>query len=255
MTEMLSSPLQLLSYIKRRTGYTDKLFSGHELTILSYHLKLNLWIDPKFTRVVLGDDIATDLDIAMGARRDNVPGKRTPDGVLTRFPTTALGRIVERIEAKPDPGTIELGFALLTLSEDAVKRSSDAVERILKLARRDGKPHDFTAGIDNGTGVTIHCNDDPLPLATRRLEYHCAKRKYIQKDKAWFGVCLTPRDGSIRFGLNLEFPWKADPEVAAMIERVERSMSQAHKKVGRNDRCPCGSGKKYKKCCLTEQEI
>lgn len=21
-------------------------------------------------------------------------------------------------------------------------------------------------------------------------------------------------------------------------------------KVGRNDQCPCGSGKKYKKCCL-----
>lgn len=23
-----------------------------------------------------------------------------------------------------------------------------------------------------------------------------------------------------------------------------------YKKVGRNDDCPCGSGKKYKKCCL-----
>jgi len=23
-----------------------------------------------------------------------------------------------------------------------------------------------------------------------------------------------------------------------------------HKKIGRNDPCPCGSGKKYKKCCL-----
>jgi len=22
-----------------------------------------------------------------------------------------------------------------------------------------------------------------------------------------------------------------------------------HKKIGRNDSCPCGSGKKYKKCC------
>jgi len=22
-------------------------------------------------------------------------------------------------------------------------------------------------------------------------------------------------------------------------------------KIGRNDACPCGSGKKYKKCCLT----
>lgn len=25
---------------------------------------------------------------------------------------------------------------------------------------------------------------------------------------------------------------------------------EVHKKVGRNDLCPCGSGKKYKKCCL-----
>jgi preprotein translocase subunit SecA len=26
------------------------------------------------------------------------------------------------------------------------------------------------------------------------------------------------------------------------------------KKVGRNDPCPCGSGKKYKKCCLEKEE-
>jgi len=25
-------------------------------------------------------------------------------------------------------------------------------------------------------------------------------------------------------------------------------------KVGRNDKCPCGSGRKYKKCCLTREE-
>jgi preprotein translocase subunit SecA len=25
---------------------------------------------------------------------------------------------------------------------------------------------------------------------------------------------------------------------------------RGHRKVGRNDPCPCGSGKKYKKCCL-----
>ena len=26
----------------------------------------------------------------------------------------------------------------------------------------------------------------------------------------------------------------------------------SHLKVGRNDTCPCGSGKKYKKCCIHE---
>ena len=25
------------------------------------------------------------------------------------------------------------------------------------------------------------------------------------------------------------------------------------KKIGRNDPCPCGSGKKYKQCCLAKQ--
>jgi len=26
-----------------------------------------------------------------------------------------------------------------------------------------------------------------------------------------------------------------------------------HEKTGRNDPCPCGSGKKYKKCCLNKK--
>jgi|GEM_PF-52549 SEC-C motif domain protein len=29
-------------------------------------------------------------------------------------------------------------------------------------------------------------------------------------------------------------------------------LRSAHPKVGRNDPCPCGSGKKYKRCCLVE---
>ena len=31
--------------------------------------------------------------------------------------------------------------------------------------------------------------------------------------------------------------------------RLEQALNRA-KDVGRNDPCPCGSGKKYKKCCL-----
>ena len=30
-------------------------------------------------------------------------------------------------------------------------------------------------------------------------------------------------------------------------------MSEAKKKIGRNDPCPCGSGKKYKNCCYTDK--
>jgi hypothetical protein len=32
--------------------------------------------------------------------------------------------------------------------------------------------------------------------------------------------------------------------------RIESFQRQNHRRIGRNDPCPCGSGKKYKKCCI-----
>ena len=32
-------------------------------------------------------------------------------------------------------------------------------------------------------------------------------------------------------------------------EKVKQTPKKSEKKVGRNDQCPCGSGKKYKQCC------
>jgi len=34
------------------------------------------------------------------------------------------------------------------------------------------------------------------------------------------------------------------------LRALLREATKARTKVGRNDLCPCGSGKKYKKCCL-----
>jgi len=46
-------------------------------------------------------------------------------------------------------------------------------------------------------------------------------------------------------------PQRALPEdAAAKPQETPRPIVRAdHEKVGRNDPCPCGSGKKYKKCC------
>lgn len=42
------------------------------------------------------------------------------------------------------------------------------------------------------------------------------------------------------FGPDRELPWKLNAQQPITREN----------KTGRNDPCPCGSGKKYKKCCL-----
>jgi preprotein translocase subunit SecA len=46
---------------------------------------------------------------------------------------------------------------------------------------------------------------------------------------------------------------ESSPQHEQIVQRAIQSASQVHslrdKTVGRNDSCPCGSGKKYKKCC------
>ncbi len=260
MTEMLDSPLHLLSYIDRRTQYSDKLMASHELTILSYHLKQNLWLEDKHDMVWLHDDISADLDLAMLARREGIPGKRTPDGILTRFSATALGRLMRAIEASRTTATIDFGFLLLTLSEDTVIDVSKAIDQIAQRAMTDGKHHDFTAGFSqDGTGFTIHCNNDPEDVALERLQRHCALRKYTEQAKTWFGVCLRPHDQFLRFGINLDSPWQQSNDMDILVKGMRKTgslqttMPQSRSKktkVGRNTPCPCGSEKKYKKCCL-----
>lgn len=260
MTEMLSSPLHFLSYVDRRTGYTDKLMASHELTILSYHLRKNLWLSDKHDMVILDDDISADLDLAMLVRREGIPGKGTPEGILTRFSATALGRMVKTIEARPDPATIDLGFTLLTLGEDTVREVSAGIELLAKKGIVDGKNHDLTVGLGSGgAGLTIHCNDDPIEVAGPALQRHCHARKYTEHAGTWFGVCVRAKDQTLRFGVNLNFPWEQDGTMDALTKNMGKPgnlkalLQQAAKariKVGRNDPCTCGSGKKYKKCCL-----
>ncbi|PHZ53456.1 zinc chelation protein SecC, partial [Enterobacter hormaechei] len=63
LTEFLNTPLYFLSYIDRRSTYNMRVFSSHELTIFSLHLKQNLWINDECDMFMLHDDICVDLDI------------------------------------------------------------------------------------------------------------------------------------------------------------------------------------------------
>jgi SEC-C motif len=203
----------------------------------------------------LQDDISADLDVAMSVRRNNVPGKRTPEGILTRIANTSVGRILKEIDTRADPQTPDLGFMLLTLGENAILKISKAIDAITERTRSDGQSHDVSVPPDEaGAGLTIHCNDDPLPASGPRLLNYSTARKYTLKVDEWHGVCLWPRDGTVRFGVSLNYKWKPDAEMDRLTSNLlrltpfEDLFSRPRRKVGRNDPCPCNSGLKYKKC-------
>lgn len=43
-------------------------------------------------------------------------------------------------------------------------------------------------------------------------------------------------------------------KIRALMARRPKQMVRKYEKIGRNDMCPCGSGKKYKNCCMKTGE-
>ncbi len=249
MAEMLQSPLRFLSYVNRRVNYSERVMADQELTILGHHLKQSLWVDDEYTMLYLTEGLAYDLDIAMVVRREGVEGPDTPKGILTEVPKTAIGRIIRQIEAQPDAAPIDVGLFLLTLGANGVTSLSEAIDRVVKQTQETGGSHDAGGPVGNA-GLTVHCNDDDDERAGRRLLDHCKLRKYSVRASKWYGLSLRS-SGHIRCALSADFEWKYDEALAnAVIALLPNKGLPPSTKLGRNDPCPCGSGKKYKKCHL-----
>lgn len=63
-----------------------------------------------------------------------------------------------------------------------------------------------------------------------------------------FGLPPYVRMAAVQAGVDISDRDKAE----AFAAKYLAGLSNVKNKVGRNDSCPCGSGKKYKKCCLGE---
>jgi len=260
LAEMLDSPLYFLSYIDRRTGYFEKLSTSFEMTILSYHLQKNLWIEDSYDQIMLDDEISSPLDAAMLVRREGMPGEWTPDGILTRLRETYLGKLISHIEREPNPVMLAFGFLVLTMSERAVDNTSSTLEKLAQKTRQYGSNHDFSVlSDDKAAGISFFTSLAKTDELLNRISAYCSLKKYQQKVSRWFGILIDATSGRIVFGTLGEGPWKYDAkmdEVARMplrnptVDQRQIGKKLLSKKIGRNEPCLCGSGKKYKMCCL-----
>jgi hypothetical protein len=262
VTEFLDTPLRCLSYLDLRARAGNNVMVSHEHTALAFHLKQNLWLG-EYDFILLEDDIATDLNVAMAVRRQGLAGTSTPPGILTKLRDTSVGRIIEEIERRSDPAAIGLGLELLKLSSESAIDLSLSIDKIVAMTANDGKQHDVTVASSKGaSGITVHCNNLPDALAAPKLKRHCELRKYSVKAGTWFGLAIAPTNASVRFGIMLDYPWQQDTNTDQAIAEMPKaqpiealrsfakSRATKRKKIGRNERCPCGGGLKFKKCHL-----
>ena len=196
IVEMLNSPLRLLSYLSLRAQFGNKIWMSHEHMLLSYHLTHNLWPEKDVDYELLDDSVALPLEVAMTARRDGIPGAKTPDGILTRMEGTHFARIIKEIEDETNPAAIDLGLMLLELGEDTVRTINEGIVRLLDATTADGALHNMTIGISTvSTGLTIHCSKLDSSKAEIKLFRHCKWRRDEQKANSWFWPRYTTGRG------------------------------------------------------------
>lgn len=262
LCELLDRPLRFIGYCELRDRFSDKLIYSHEVVLLAFHLRQNIWLGDDYHHMLLDDTFVSTLEIAMLARRRGIPGAKTTSGPLTAFVGTTFEGVLARIESRPDPAMVDLALNLLEASGESIERFNQGARMVFDRTRADGRQHDFSIGMGSDAVLTVHCSLEDGNAARARLEAHGVLRKYAAKAQRWFGLFMSPEDGLPIAGLMLDYPWVEDAElaklalsmeVAARAKPMPRGMAGVigapFRTPGRNDRCPCLSGRKFKKCC------
>ncbi|MCJ8343142.1 MAG: prepilin peptidase [Campylobacteraceae bacterium] len=193
MTEMLSTPLYFLDYIKKRALSFNTMIAQNELIILGYHLSMNLNPQQEFTAITLTDDIASCLDASMIVRRKGHEGVSTPSGILTKFKDTFIGDYIDSISRKEDIETIKMGLLFLSLSEDTMKQINEKVDYIIMRNAQDLKSHSITLCFTSGISAGII-------FYTNHIDFIYAKRNFRKS----FEVMIMKQDLDDNYALYID---------------------------------------------------
>ncbi len=125
------------------------------------------------------------------------------------------------------------------------------IERIITLQIVDNKWMDHLDAMDmlrEGIGLRAYGQRDPLVEYKREaFEMFQGMVDGIQEDIIRYLMHVTPQ-------VTEKEPEKEPINMTTNKDEAEpKQPVQVGEQVGRNDPCPCGSGKKYKKCCGAEK--
>ena len=167
-------------------------------------------------------------------------------------------------EASGDPSAEELTEQLYALAVDTYERKEKAItpavmrelERVVMLRVVDEYWMDNIDAMDDlkqGIGLRAYGQHDPV-VAYKEEGYEMfqAMITAIREEtiRRLFLVQLQPSQQVKRQKVAQELSTSGSQDKAVKKQPVRNAAT----KVGPNDPCPCGSGKKYKKCCMQKDK-
>ena len=252
--------------------------------ILSYDDVMNIQRDIIYSerrKVLDGENIRENIvsmlsesvDMIVDTYRQEIENGTINRETLANEILTNLGisKVEELNEEKINANRLEQELqdkvlAAYEQKEETIGTPMRELERVVLLKVVDSKWMDHIDSMDelkNGIGLRAYGQKDPvvqyrieggemfdemiaqIKLEVTKILLHITKKENSTERKSAASITSTSVDRSAIDSMNVE--GESKPQNAS--ENKPQPIRNDGPKIGRNDPCPCGSGKKYKNCC------
>lgn len=252
ISEIIDSPSEFLLYLDRRIKYNDfpQIKMAEELDIFGYFLKEGLYFeDINFPseNIMLSIDssYSKNIDLYYYWKEGTLKEKQDKPAFYDECKDN-IKFLVKEIESINKSGFTELTKFLLGLNCD----TQSIIKKQISLIRKAQRTDFHTYIEEENIGVMF--------IAKRLYDYDKLKKKcqlyaYERNINNWFLVIIDDNNAGFE---SFTYSNAHSEYLAAEVKHLQQlrleQHSQINEKIGRNETCPCGTGKKYKKCCLNK---
>jgi hypothetical protein len=250
----LKDPFEFLYYLRQRVDLSDYYKASSEIDLLACHLRQKLYPCPETDWELVDESFAQLIDANFPVMKGHVPKTSAVEKLHHKWKNERFQRLTEQVKSSRQPGFTDAIFYLYDLAGTGADDLINQMELTKEKTNRDGQQHDFSMIFEKGkSGVTFLSLPNSPDKIMRTLMPLAVARKYKTKADKW--LALGSLAGSPNIVDAVAFkkqPWKEDAKLEELTKiALKRGihMNLHGKKIGRNEPCYCGSGKKFKKCC------
>lgn len=257
ISELIDSPSIFILYLQRRIKANNfPAFSTHdELDYLMYFFKHGLYLNDKVVKgssTIIPIGYTEELDRYYNFIYGKVSSGDKPHYNISK----EYLEFIKSIESTAKAHRTKITTTLLGFDSKTQRDFIKALFNNIAKTELDNLDHSFTMHFrELSLGLTVSNCKILNEKFWKKYHHYCRTVKYKHKYNDWILLAVQKGEQNeiiTTFEL-YSFNWTRDKyweEQTIGFNESKRNVAISEKgKVGRNDKCPCNSGKKFKKCC------
>lgn len=247
----LPDPFEFAYYLRQRTVLSSYYKADTEMSLLGLHLKQKLFKHTEADFEVVESSFAQLIDANFPVLRGSVPRTAAADKLHHEWKNPDFQMLVDQAKSTNEPRFTDVVFFLYDLAGKGADELINALKFLKRKSATDHRSHDARILLSGSrSGMTILSEPTSSLALRKKLLALATMAKHKSKADVWLAFgSLATSDRLVDAMLFTKAPWKPDPMLEELSKHLRgRVMMSSGKKVGRNDPCPCNSGKKFKHC-------